>query len=93
MTGVKVQMVNPIEIYIGDGRQKEENKGRENIQRQHDGVSMFEIKWEIKEDIKEREKRLDRMKTENEGVDIKERAEGESGKQNHKDTDRLRSSK
>lgn len=53
MTGVKVQMVNPIEIYIGDGRQKEENKGRENIQRQHDGVSMFEIKWEIKEDIKE----------------------------------------
>lgn len=82
MIGVKVQMVNPIEIYIGDGRQEEKNKGRENIQREDDGVSMFEIKWEIKKDIKEREKkRLDRVKTENEGVEIKERAEEESGKQ------------
>lgn len=79
MTGVKVQMVNPIEIYIG--RQEEENKGRENIQREDDGVSIIEITQEIKEDVKEREKkRLDRVKTENEGVEIKERAEEESGK-------------
>lgn len=59
MTGVKVQMVNPIEIYIG--RQEEENKGRENIQREDDGVSIIEITQEIKEDVKEREKKKTRQ--------------------------------